>query len=72
MSKNLGSMTVAEIEARIGDQIITRELGGDILIATLVSVNQEADGRPRSIVVNEGEEGRNFIWPTQWHQAVFA
>lgn len=71
MSKNLGSMSVSEIEARIGDKIITQELGGDIFIATLTRVNQDENGNPRSIVVKEGDRANNIVWPTQWYQAVF-
>lgn len=71
MSKNLGSMSVSEIEARIGDKIITQELGGDVFIATLTRVNQDENGNPRSIVVTEGDRANNIVWTTQWYQAVF-
>lgn len=68
--KPLRSMSVSEVVDGIGRQIITKELGGTILIATLKEVNCKSDGSCiTSIKVDEN--GETIVWPTQWMQAVF-
>ena len=70
--KTLGTMTLAEINARAGETVITQEMGGTILIGTLIEARDSlGTGKPSSIVVDHGN-GKHCIWPTQWHQAVFA
>lgn len=72
MNPRLSSLPVATLRARVGETVMTQEMGGSLIMGKLVRVNvQQANPKAvQSIVVNEN--GKDVVWPTQWAQAVFA
>lgn len=65
----LGSLSADEARAFIGCKLLCTEMGGTILIGTLLQVKESEGNRISSIVVDEGA-GVPIVWSTQWWGAV--